>query len=181
LTVTREGAVYRRRLPHYRSPGDIYHTRFSLCADFPKFGEDWMFQTVEAAILVHHKKDCLLYAYVIMADHAHVVLEPLPRLRDDLMSWCDYGMYYRLEDISGKIKGRSSYLINRQLGRSGPIWLRESFDRTIRNQRDLENAVEYVHCNPVRWRLTDDPAKYRWSSAYTIYSGDDKYRGWLNL
>jgi hypothetical protein len=61
------------------------------------------------------------------------------------------------------------------------LWQDESFDRTIRNNRDLQGTIAYVHHNPVRWKLVEFPEQYRWSSLHTIYSGGEKYKGWFDL
>jgi hypothetical protein len=96
-------------------------------------------------------------------------------------AWCDCHAFYPLERITGRIKGRSARLINQRSGRAGALWQDESFDRSIRNGRDLENTIDYLHHNPVRWKLVEFPEQYRWSSLRTIYSGDEKYRGWFDL
>ncbi len=182
MFITRDGAYYRQYLPHYRAPGCIYHCRFSLSpSNQPfRFTEDWMFAIVETAIFADHKKECLIYAYVVMADHTHVIVQPLPRVNDPV-AWCDQDAFYPLERICGRIKGRSSRRINQRAGRSGELWQPESFDRTIRGRRDLENAIDYIHNNPVRWKLVESSEQYRWSSLRTIYSGEEKYRSWFDL
>ena len=182
MLITKDGAYYRHFLPHYRTPGSIYHCRFSIdkngtCSGFT---EDWMFAIVEESILARHKFDCLIHAYVVMADHTHAVVQPLPKSNDPL-SWGDLHAFYPLERIIGKIKGRSARLINRKTGKSGTIWQVEGYDRTIRNERDLWETINYVHHNPVRWKLVNSPEQYRWSSLRTIYSGEEKYGGWFDL
>jgi REP element-mobilizing transposase RayT len=182
VLITKGGAFYRRYLPHYRSPGCIYHCRFSLNPSDQgfRFTEDWMFAIIERSILTDHKRECMIHAYVVMPNHAHAVVQPLPRL-NDLFAWCDCHAFYSLERITGRIKGRSARLINQGSGRSGMLWQEESFDRSIRNSRDLENTIDYLHHNPVRWKLVESPEQYRWSSLRTIYSGEEKYRGWFDL
>ena len=182
MISTKDGAFYRRYLPHYRSPGGIYHCRFSLNPANPNFRitEDWMFAIIEEAILADHRKECIIHAYVIMADHSHAVIQPIPKVNDPF-SWCDCREFYPLERVTGRVKGRSARLINQRIGRSGSLWQDESFDRTIRNERDLEVTIEYMHHNPVRWRLVQYPEQYRWSSLRTIYSGREEYRGWFDL
>ena len=182
MRITNDSVFYRRYLPHYRSPGCIYHCRFTVNPSDPafRFTEDWMFATVERAILADHKRECMIHAYVVMANHAHAVIQPLPAVNDPL-AWCDLEAFYPLERITGRIKGRSARLINQGSGRAGVLWQDESYDRTIRDERDLENTIEYVHNNPVRWKLVRYPEQYRWSSLRTIYSGDEKYRGWFDL
>ena len=182
MAITKTGAFYRQFLPHYRSPGCIYHCRFSLnpLDQQFRFTEDWMFAIVETSILADHKKECVIHAYVVMANHAHVIVQPLPKVNDPF-AWCDKDAFYQLERITGRIKGRSARLINQRSGRSGMLWQGESYDRIVRDMRDLENKVDYVHHNPVRWKIAEYPEQYRWSSLRTIYSGEEKYQGWFDL
>ena len=180
MGLTKDGAYYRRNLPHYRSLGYVYHTRFSVDPGFGCFTQEWMFEIVEESILLHPKKDCLVFAYEIMSTHTHLVLQPMP-ICSHLSAWCDQRLFHRLETITGRIKGRSSRLINRRLYRTGIVWQRESFDRTVRNDKDLEDLIDYIHHNAVRWNLVKQPEEYRWSSAHTLYSGDQKYAGWFDL
>jgi putative transposase len=182
MQITKYGAFYRQKLPHYRSPGCVYHCRFSLnpLDPFFRFTEDWMFKAVEDSILTEHKKECIIHAYVMMANHAHAVIQPMPKAKD-IFAWCDYLEFYPLEGICGRIKGRSSFMINKRCGRRGRLWQRESFDRTIRNEDDLETTIDYIHHNPVRWELVVVPEQYRWSSLRTIYSGKEKYSGWFDF
>jgi len=180
MSGSEEIIFYRRWLPHYRAPGSTYHSRFSIENRHMAFTEAWQFEVVEASILLHHKRDCLIYAYVVMANHAHVILQPLPYF-NTLEAWTDPFAFHRLECITGRMKGRSSRLINQRKRRRGTLWKNESFDRIIRNKRDLDEVIDYIHHNPVRWNLVKFPEQYRWSSAHTIYSGGERYRGWLDL
>jgi REP element-mobilizing transposase RayT len=180
--ITKDSIFYRQYLPHYRSAGCIYHCRFSLTRIEQPFWltEQRMLAIVEGSILADHRKECLIHAYVVMANHTHVVIQPLPKVNDPC-AWCDSRNFYRLERITGRMKGRSARLINQRAVKSGSLWQRESYDRTIRSARDFENTIDYIHHNPVRWKLVLAPELYRWSSLRTIYSGDEKYRGWFDM
>jgi putative DNA methylase len=46
-------------------------------------------------------------------------------------------------------------MANRVLGRTGSFWQREYFDRLIRDENELERAVEYVVNNPAHAGLKD--------------------------
>ncbi len=182
MFITKDGATYHQFLPHFRSPGSVYHCRFSSDRSDPVLllTEDWMFAIVEEAILADHEEECVIYAYVVMADHSHVVVQPLPKVIDPF-AWSDYRAFFPLERIIGRIKGRSARRINQRFSRSGMLWQGESYDRTIRGERDLEETIDYIHHNPVRWNLVESPEQYRWSSLRTIYSGEEKYCGWFDL
>lgn len=106
-----------------------------------------------------------------------MALQPRPK-KETLRSWCDYAEFHKVEDIVGSIKKYTARRLNKIHGRTGkPLWQEEAFDRIVRSDRDLDGLVDYLHGNPVRWGLVS--REYRWSSASTIYSGDEKYRNWF--
>jgi len=75
-----------------------------------------------------------LFAYVVMPNHCHVVVQPLS-------DW-------ELEKIIGRWKGASGRVVNAKLGRSGALWQQESYDRIIREEKHLRRVVRYVGKNP---------------------------------
>jgi REP element-mobilizing transposase RayT len=83
-----------------------------------------------------------LLSWVIMPNHVHVclVFHPDSTLKDILFSW----------------KRRSAGSINRALGTSGPIWMRDYFDRIIRDENHLRNVVRYIRRNPGIAKLSGD-------------------------
>jgi REP element-mobilizing transposase RayT len=141
---------------------------------------DQEFKIIQDSILFVHKHWCVLWGYVIMPDHSHLVIQPRPE-STDLASWCDYTQFYPVEGILGSIKKHTAREINKLRRRTGnPLWQDESYDRTVRNEKDLENLIDYIHGNPVRWKLVERPEDYPWSSAGTIYSGKREYAGWFD-
>jgi REP element-mobilizing transposase RayT len=176
---TESGHSYRRKLPHFRSPGAIYHARLRIHPDFGILREERDYKIIQDAIHFPHNKTCIIIAYVIMPNHAHIAFQPLPR-EEGLSAWCDYRAYNKPENILGSIKKYSARRLNKihcRVGKS--VWIRECFDRIIRNDKDLDGLVDYIHGNPVKWGLSQWPEDYKWSSASTIYSGSDEYRNWF--
>ena len=92
-----------------------------------------------------------LLAWVVMPNHVHVLTQPLPGhgLADILQTWKRY----------------SALHINRHLGRTGPLWRREYWDRFIRDERHYAAAVAYIEENPVKAGLAQAPGEWYWSSA----------------
>lgn len=95
-----------------------------------------------------------LQAVVVMPDHVHMIFVPLVDVEKSEI--------FSLARISKAIKGASSHLINRQLGRAGRIWQEESFDRVLRVSEKLDEKVAYVVDNPVRSGLVLSSGEYRW-------------------
>jgi len=94
-----------------------------------------------------------LRAWVIMPNHAHAVVWPMPNhlLGDILHSW----------------KRFTSREANKILGRVGQdFWQPESYDHWIRNEDEKARIVRYIVNNPVKSRLCRAPGEWRWSSAW---------------
>jgi putative transposase len=91
-----------------------------------------------------------LYAYVVMPNHVHVLLNPrVPLVR-----------------ITRGIKGVSARDANGGLHRVGqPFWQHESFDHWARNGAQLERIRSYIENNPVKAGLAKRPQDWPWSSA----------------
>ena len=91
-----------------------------------------------------------LRAWVIMANHVHVLLRALIAPSRLLQS----------------LKGFTAREANRILNRTGrKFWQAESYDHWVRDERELERIAAYIESNPVKAGLADDPSEYRWSSA----------------
>ena len=56
--------------------------------------------------------------------------------------------YKQIYDIMHLIKGCSAYESNKILNRLGRLWQIESYDRYVRNNRELQNIVMYIANNP---------------------------------
>ena len=72
-------------------------------------------------------------------------------------------------EMSGFVKSIKSFSARRAnaiLGREGPFWMREYFDRAVRDEGHLVSLIEYVHNNPVKAGLVAKPEDWRWSSAW---------------
>ena len=106
---------------------------------------------VHDAIFFYHGKKYNVISWCIMPNHVHVLIEVMKNisLSSILHSWRSF----------------SSNEINKVLNRSGRLWMPEYFDRYIRDNDHFNNVVDYIHNNPVKAGLVDDPTKYKWSSA----------------
>ncbi len=142
---------YRRRMPHYQKPGyPVFVTFCKLIRDpFPDAARD----LILAHCLHDHGKRIDLQAAVVMPDHVHLLLTPLPDER---------GWPHPLPAILKLIKGISARSVNKLLGTSGPVWQEESFEHTLRSDESFKDKLEYIRQNPVRRGLAARPEDYRW-------------------
>jgi REP element-mobilizing transposase RayT len=89
---------------------------------------------VSTALQHFHGAKVLTGDHVIMPNHVHALLQPLPG--------------YALEDILRSVKGFSARQINRRLGCAGPLWQAESYDHIVRDVDALERIQGYIRANP---------------------------------
>ncbi len=142
---------YRRMLPHYQKAGRALFVTFCKANRIPF--------TLESrdAILQHclhdHGKHYDLHAAVVMPDHVHLLLSPLPD---------ENGWPYSLPVILKLLKGASARSVNKLSGSCGPVWQEESFDHVLRSQESFEEKLEYLRQNSVRRRLVKSPEDYKW-------------------
>jgi REP element-mobilizing transposase RayT len=93
-----------------------------------------------------------LRAWVVMPNHVHVVVRPMPgqTLSDLLHSW----------------KSFTSSKANQLLHRTGEtFWQAESFDHWIRDDEERARLAAYVENNPVKAGFCRRPQDWKWSSA----------------
>jgi len=63
------------------------------------------------------------------------------------------------------IKGRSAKEANPILGRTGPIWQHESYDRYIRSEKEFCRIASYIENNPVAAGFVSNAGDWPFSSA----------------
>lgn len=144
-------AEYRRNLPHLQVEGKTVFLTFCT-------RDRWALpDPVRTQVLHHclhdHGSKIRVHGVVVMPDHVHMVFTPL---------WDAKGCLYTLAEITNGIKGASAHSINRMLGRKGPVWQEESFDRVLRCNEAVRAKVEYICVNPIRKGLCRNADEYPW-------------------
>ena len=136
--------IYRRKLPHWRLADSTYFVTWRLVSERPQLTVLERDQ-VAAVLREFASQRYDLLAYVVMNDHIHVVVHPYPG--------------HALEKLVHTWKSYSAHLLQRG-GRRGAVWQREYFDRIIRDEKELDEKVQYILANPSRrWPGVD---QYPW-------------------
>src|SRR5690348_11326159 len=94
-----------------------------------------------------------LRAWVVMPNHVHAVVWPMPgwTLGNILHSWKSY----------------SAHKINHHLPSPVvPFWQSESYDHLVRDDEDLHRCCQYTLMNPVNAGFCAQPEDWKWSSAH---------------
>jgi REP element-mobilizing transposase RayT len=91
-----------------------------------------------------------LHAYVVMANHIHLLITPA----------------VDLAKITHSLKRYTAREANRGRGLTGKrFWQDESYDRLVRGGAEFQRIRRYIEYNPVRAGLVTLPEEYTWSSA----------------
>jgi REP element-mobilizing transposase RayT len=108
---------------------------------------------VAEALRHYDGEQYLLDDWVVMPNHVHVIIWPMPN--------------FTLSEILKIRKCHSARQANLILGRTGEtFWQRESFDHWIRNDDEKARIRRYIRMNPVKAGLCRTPEEWKWSSAW---------------
>ena len=97
-----------------------------------------------------------------------------------VLAWCLMPSHYHLVVRTGTVplwrsmrlvQGRFAKSFNRRRAVSGPVWQGRYKAKLIVGARHLQQAIVYVHLNPVAAKLAKSPGAYRWSGHREVESG----------
>jgi REP-associated tyrosine transposase len=143
--------------PHFDISGSIYFITTSLSQKTRSFNEEESKIVEETILDLASRKEIMLYVYVIMPDHIHLLIRPIN---------LDISKTVQL------IKGRASRKINK-----GTFWQKGFFGFAILTDKKFGEKFNYIHYNPVKRGLVEKAEDYKYSSAmeYKIKYGDVFY------
>jgi putative transposase len=104
-------------------------------------------------VLFHYQSQSKyrLHEFVVMPDHFHALLTPLPPVT--------------LEKVVQFIKGGFSFRVKKELGFVGEIWQTSFYDHRVRDGEEYSRFRHYIHMNLVRRGLVPIPEEFTYSSA----------------
>ncbi|MCF7731900.1 MAG: transposase [Akkermansiaceae bacterium] len=98
-----------------------------------------------------HPSRYRLIEWCVMSNHVHVL--------------CKLDQGESMAEIVGGWKGASAVRINRVVAREGTLWLREYYDRYVRDLDHFNECRAYIRNNPVKAGLCEKPEDWQFSSA----------------
>ncbi len=165
----------------YNEPGHAHFLTYSCFQRLPLLTRErsrrWVVDALEAA---RSKLNVALWAYVVMPEHVHVLL-------------CPRRPVYEMRRILVALKRPVSDRAREHLEQTeNDAWLDRlsveypsrrvfrfwqpggGFDRNVFHERTVPAVIEYLHENPVRRGLCQEPTDWEWSSARY-------WAGWPNV
>jgi REP-associated tyrosine transposase len=137
--------------------------------DTPQSGPKWLTDNAVAEILIenlfHHAGQLFrLWAFVVMPNHVHLLIEPLT-ISKDFGSESNDDDFVAISRITHALKSYTAKRANLVLNRKGTFWQEESFDHWVRDEKEFARIVAYIENNPTKAGLVDSPEKWQGSSA----------------
>ena len=155
----------RRNLPHFERPWVKYAITFAT-RNHRQLSEKARDIVLESVLLWKDRR-YELYAACVMPDHVHLLIEPMVERQDD----SGQSVFFSLSKILHSIKSFTANRINKIEDSSEPVWEKESFDRLIRSDRDLQEKFHYILRNPWDSGVAKQNEDYQW-----VWTQDDEAR-----
>jgi putative transposase len=125
-----------------------YERRNILHDDIDLFWKSWHGQELDA--------------WIIMPDHFHIIVNSGEK-----------GISKVIHNF--KLRYAIGY---RQKHDDNAVWQNRFWDHIIRDQNDLNNHLDYIHYNPVKHGLVNDPFTYAHSSLTKYFTAGMYERNW---
>ncbi len=163
---------YRKTRGNWNESGHAHFLTYSCHRRLPLLSRDRVRQWVVDALERTRKElNVALWAYVIMPEHVHVLLHPrapqyemrriLVTLKQPVAKaarkWLEENNHTNwLRTLTVVYPSRTAFRFWQPGG---------GFDHNVFRERTVSAVVDYIHANPVRRDLVDEPTQWEWSSA----------------
>src|SRR5882724_10134964 len=147
----------KRRLPHFERPWGKCAVAFSTY-ERQKLTPAERDIVMRSALHGHEHGQYELYVACVMPDHVHLLFEP--QIKEETQK--GESVFWSLPEILHGIKSSSAHRTNKQRGSTGPVWEKESFDRLIRSETDLQEKFHYILRNPWDAEIARPNEDYPW-------------------
>jgi putative transposase len=177
---------HRKRIKHFEEQPDVHELTFSCFQRRPLLTNDlWRTWFCEGLDKACKRRRFLLLAYVIMPEHVHLLVWPLPERKSNLTAvQAANRRKSRIAGLLSSIKRPFSVRVKKHLADLGSPLLERltvrqrpdtftfrfwqegpGYDRNMTESEAILSAIDYIHENPVRRRLCRKAVDWHWSSA----------------
>ena len=168
-------------LPRFHIEGHVYYITTVVYGRLPIFTRpSFIIPLYDSLNFYRYKQNFKLLGYVLMPDHVHLILWPFGSTTvSEIMR--DYKKFTSTRIIrQAEVEGIRKWLAafqraGSETGRSAnKVWQDSFWDVNIYSERFLRQKLNYLHRNPVRAGLVDQPEEYVYSS-YRNYVGGENW------
>jgi len=134
------------RLKRFQHTGELHFLTISCHRRRPYFSTCQSREIFEAALeTVRKRYGFFVYAYVVMPEHVHLLVSEPKR-----------------ETLAQAIQALKTSVSKQSDPR--PFWLARYYDFNLHNSEKRTEKIRYIHRNPVKRGLVDNPEDWEWSS-----------------
>lgn len=142
------------------------------------------FKMIVLDSLIHlvKKKKIIIYGFVIMPNHIHIIWENL-EMNGKEMPYVSF-MKFTGHEFLKELRQTNNPLLNKFKvngdDRAHQFWQKDGLPIFISSRKMLEQKLDYIHLNPLQqhWNLVTDPNDYFFSSC-SFYEQENKRLDWL--
>jgi putative transposase len=158
-TIEKEELLNREQKLHFKRYDDLLD---DILNGAKHLSNPDIAQLVFDKIKSYHNQFYYLYAFCIMPNHVHALMDFSIQVGSDF----NYNTsdYTQLFEVLKNIKGNTGYYANKILSNTGsPFWQKDSYDHYVRNQKELANIFNYIINNPVKAHLVEKSEDWQWT------------------
>lgn len=166
-------------LPRYQIQGHVYYITIVTYGRLPIFTRpSFVIPLIDSLNFYRYKLQFKVIGYVIMPDHVHIIIWPFgtPTISEIMR---DFKKFTAIRLIrQAEAEGLTEWIAAFQragdeTGRGdNKVWQDSYWDKNIYSEHFLRQKLNYVHRNPVRAGLVEQPEMYPYSSYRNYVSGD---------
>ena len=178
------GATYRPHQSTLRKarvslPGHCYFITTTIANREPLMANAPIAKVIVGSLFwLQEQNRIRLMGFVIMPDHLHMAFvlpeESRPEGRSYECVPAPIGAPFRarpsLSHVMESFKGYTGKTINELINRHGPVWQSAYHDHLVRDRKDFETRLNYMHDNPVRKGLAHFEDEFTFSTASPWYT-----------
>ena len=161
----------------------IYFVTSSTIDWIPIFQEENYAEIlIEVFKFYQNTKNLKIYSYVILDNHFHLIVSA-PDLSNIMRSLKRYSASKIIAELKqGKKKEILDKLHSKKKGykmnSSYQLWQEGFHPQLISNLNIMRQKIDYIHNNPIRRKLVEDPCEWKYSSALDYYG---KVKGLIEI
>ncbi len=161
-----------KKIEHYTTQGHAHYITLVIKNRVSVFSNSILSEKcIQAIAFYQNNFEVRILGYVIMPDHIHLIVWPQSKtsLEDFVRDFKKYLAREILNQAAPKEKAR--FLLSTSLKRNHryQVWQKDFYDFNIYSQDTLIEKLNYIHNNPQRKGLVENPEDYPYSS-YRAYS-----------
>ncbi len=164
-----------KNLKRYYGRGDLHFLTFSCYRRLP------LLKTIRARNVFVHALGKIrarykfkLVGYVVMPEHVHLLISEASKVTPSVV------LKVLKQRVSRDLRKKKRRVLNAQLQlpfmRSGEglrrFWQARFYDFNVYSAKKKREKLEYMHENPVKRGLVNDPGAWRWSSCLFYVRGE---------